>query len=415
MRAWSRPEARRTLLLLMPSLIVLACVLVTTVVAASVQIGSIREGSVARVRDVATSLATLDTVRDAIETADSGDADEREAALAGLQSLATTVEHAAGVAYVVVADADAIRLTHPTPSERGEPVRTDTSPLTTGETYIGSDTGPVGPTLRIKVPVFDDDGAVIGMVAVGILEAHLSDRFVDALRDLLPWSVGALVVGTVASALISVSLLRRFRAADDEARELEATRRTALALREQAHEFDTRIHVIRGLLAHGDGDDALRYVDEIAPERAASDDDPGAPPLLRATLEALRAELAELGAVLDADVAVPGEIDGDVTLVLANLCRNAAEAGAHRVRLRLAEEGGRIRGAVDDDGPGIDARDLPRIFANGFSMKTDADHVVRGVGLSLVRRTVASRGGMLEVGRGDLGGARFSFDMEAAS
>ncbi|WP_308291644.1 ATP-binding protein [Microbacterium sp. G2-8] len=422
MHAWSRPETRRALLLLMPSLIVLLSVVATTIVAASVQIESIRESTTARVRDVATSLAHLDSVHDALEQANADPASKvaeratvADPAFDSLQSLATLIERASDVAYVVVAGLDETRLTHPQPSERGQRVQTDTSPLRTGEVYVGTDTGPVGPTLRIKVPVFDDDGEVIGMVAVGVLEERLAARYEEALRELLPWEIGALVVGMLASSLISVALLRRFRRADDGARELDATRRVTLALREQSHEFDTRIHVIRGLLAHGDTADALDYVEEIAPRRGTGGaGETGLPPLPRATIDALRAELGAQGAALDVTGDAAADIDGDVTLVLANLCRNAAEAGATLVRTHLVQDGDRLRGTVEDDGPGIAEADVDRVVARGFSTKTDRADTVRGVGLDMVRRTVASRGGSLEVGRSELGGARFRFEMQVA-
>lgn len=419
MHALSRPEVRRAVLLLLPSLLVLLSVVATTAAAAWVQVESIRESSTARVRDVATSLAALDAVRDAVAASAEVPVGEPapldHPAVAEAQSLATIAESASGVAYVVVADARAIRLTHPDPAERGRPVRTDTSTLRTGAEYLGTDVGPTGRTLRVKVPITGDDGRIAGMVAVGILEGDLSDAFVDDVLDMLPWTVGALAATTVASAFVSLALLRRFRRSDDDARELASVRRTALALREQAHEFDTRIHVVRGLLAHGDADDALAYVDRIAPHAVATREDDELPPLLRATTEALRAELAESGATLEADIRSDGELDDDALLVLANLCRNAGEAGARRVRVRIRAGDGRVAGSVDDDGPGVAADEVARVFRRGYSTKTDRGQIVRGIGLDLVRRTVAAHGGSVEVGRSDMGGARFAFEMEAGA
>ncbi len=418
MHAWSRPEARRVVLLLMPSLVVLLSVIATTSIAATVQIGSIRESTTTLARDVATSFAQLDSVREALRLANEdpvvdGSSIREEPAFGELQSLATIIEQTSGVTYVVVADLGAIRLTHPRPSERGRQVLTDTSPLRTGEEYIGTDTGPVGRTLRVKVPVFDDEGDVVGMVAVGLLETRLDERAAETLRDLLPWALGALLLGTIASAFVSVALLRRFRHSDDDARELETTRRITLALREQSHEFDTRIHVIHGLLAHGDAQDALDYVEELG-SVGEGDDGGSCPPLLRATLDAVRAELSVHGTAIDVAHDATSDIDGDVSLVLANLCRNAGEAGASLVRLRLSQDGDLLRATVEDDGPGIAPSDVERIFTRGFSTKTDRNEAVRGIGLDIVRRTVISRGGSLEVGRSELGGARFRFEMQVA-
>ena len=59
-----------------------------------------------------------------------------------------------------------------------------------------------------------------------------------------------------------------------------------------------------------------------------------------------------------------------------------------------------------------DPRVAGRIFGQGFSTKHDTTGFGRGYGLDLVRRTVTSRGGTIEVGPSALGGARFAFEME---
>ncbi len=400
------PRVARLGILLLPCLIVLACVGVTTSIAVSVQERSIRDATAERVRDVATSLAELDQVRGA--GAESG---------AVLQPLADVVERAAGVDYVVITDEEGIRLTHPTPSERGKPVSTDNSAVLAGEEFLGTETGTLGPTLRAKVPVRDgdgDDGDVIGTLSVGILETRIAAEFDEAVQRLLPWAIGALVAGTLASSILAAALERRFRRLDESAREHERLQRTSTALREQSHEFHTRLHVIHGLVSHGDTGEALSYIDGIAPVLTGERDDGlRGQPLLRATVEALRAELGALGARLDAEVDVAGVVDEEVLLVLANLCRNAGEAGASRVRCSLRESDGILFGVVEDDGPGVEPHEAERIFTRGYSSKPDPTGIGRGLGLDLVRRAVTARRGTVELGRSELGGARFGFEMEA--
>lgn len=413
-RSLQTSRVARLGVLLLPSLIVLACVGVTASIAVSVQEHSIREATAERVRDVATSLAELSQVRDALQAADAAGGPALAELTADLQPLADVVERAAGVDYLVIADDEGIRITHPTESERGRPVSTDNSAVLAGEEFLGTETGTIGPTLRAKVPVRGDDGRVVGALSVGILETRIAEDLDEALQRLLPWAVGALVAGTLASSLLSAALERRFRRLDEAARELERVERTATALREQAHEFHTRLHVIHGLVAHGDTGEALAYIDGVAPVLTAEDAEGlGSQPLLRATVEALRAELGALGTRLEAEIDVTREVDDEVLLVLANLCRNAGEAGAARVRCALSERGGLLAGVVEDDGPGVDSREAERIFTRGYSSKPDPGGVGRGLGLDLVRRTVAARGGSVELGGSELGGARFAFEMEA--
>lgn len=410
----------RVAVLALPSVIVLAATGITTGVAADVQEQSIRAGVVDRVHGVAASLAALPEVRDAVAAVvDAGaparlaDADDLAGATAALQPLASLVEDASGVSYVVVTDDEGVRITHPDPAERGELVETTTTVVLGGDVFVGTETGPSGPTLRAKVPIVDASGAVVGMVAVGIVESAIADELERAFRDLLPWSVGALLAATLASVALSVAIARRLRRADAVDAESTQMRRQADALREQAHEFGTRLHVVRGLVAQGEGDDAVAYIDAVSPGLTGAGAAPRRGAVAAATIEAVRAELDEHGAVLELRVADDVVLDDDVLLVMANLCRNAAEAGATLVRCTIAWRARMLAIAVEDDGHGIDPRDAHRVLARGWSSKPDAAGLGRGVGLDVVRRTAADRGGSVVVGRSALGGARLDVEMAA--
>ncbi|MGO2188712.1 MAG: sensor histidine kinase [Microbacterium gubbeenense] len=403
---WRRTRRARMTLLILPTVIVLVCVGGTAAIAISVQRDSIRDATAERVSDVASGLADLDQVHAALETPDGSPAAD------ALQPLASLVERAAGVDYVVVMDTNGVRLTHPTATERGLIVSTDSSAVLAGESVLEMGDGTIGRTLRAKVPVMGENGDVVGAISTGILSSRMSQDFEDAVRQLLPWTGGALVAGMIASTLLTASLRRRLRQYDDAARELETTSRMSRALREQSHEFDTRLHVIRGLVAHGEPGEALRYIDQTTTVHAIPSD-PGftGQPLLRATLEALGAELGALDSRLEADIDVESDVDDHVLLVVANLCRNAGEAGAARVHLTLREADGRFVGVVDDDGPGIAPETAGRLFARGYTTKTDPSGAGRGIGLDIVRRTVTGRTGSIEISSSESGGARFAFDM----
>ncbi|WP_240423966.1 sensor histidine kinase [Microbacterium halotolerans] len=405
-----RYRVARLALVVLPSVIVLVCVGATTAVAMSVQRDSIRETTAERVSDVSSELAELDQIVQVLESAA-----EREQATAELQPIASIVERAAGVDYVVVMTTDSIRITHPVPDERGRPVSTDSGMVLSGESVLEMDTGTIGRTLRAKHPVLDAEGNVIGAISAGMLESRMADDVETALWQLLPWAAGALAAGLVASSAVAAAIRSRLRRHDAAARELEQVGRTAAALREQAHEFDTRLHVVRGLVAHGDTGEAVDYIDRSTSVSTPVQVEASAgPPLLRATIEALRTELSAAGAALETAIDVTGEVDDAVMLVLANLCRNAGEAGAARVRCELHERDGRISGVVEDDGPGIGALQRVRMFARGYSSKPDITGTGRGIGLDMVRRTVAARRGTIEVSTSGLGGARFAFEMEGS-
>ncbi|HXI21300.1 MAG TPA: ATP-binding protein, partial [Gemmatimonadales bacterium] len=98
----------------------------------------------------------------------------------------------------------------------------------------------------------------------------------------------------------------------------------------------------------------------------------------------------------------PARID-ELKEVLGNLVENARTAGARRVTIRIQPDGL----AVSDDGPGIPADQLPRIFEPRFSTTTSG----AGLGLPIVRRLVESWGARVEVeseeGRGTVVSVRW--------
>ncbi|MCW2165550.1 Histidine kinase-, DNA gyrase B-, and HSP90-like ATPase [Microbacterium hydrothermale] len=402
----ARPErppvrVRLAVLLALQSVVVLVCVLATTVVAMSVQERSIRAATEERVLDVARSLVELDQVQNAVLL-------DTDLATADLQPLADVVAAASGVDYVVVTDARGIRLTHPNPAERGRTVSTDATAVLAGETFLGTETGTIGPSLRAKVPV-RAGGDVVGTASVGVLETEISRSFDEAVGGMLPWVAGSIVLGVVLSGLLTAALRRRVRRLEADAREMETQRRIAGALRDQTHEFHTRLHVIRGLVAEGETGEAMTYIGGLAPVASGlSIDDPA----LRSLLEGLSAE--HPGVRVDPASLVPrGGIDDDVLTVVGNLVRNAVEAAGADGRVEVLVLAGDERLTVDvaDDGPGVAPADRARIFDRGVSSKAAAG---RGVGLDLVRRIAGARGGSVTVGRSAAGGARFTVELPYA-
>lgn len=398
-------RGRVLFVLIMQCLVVLVCVGITTATAIAVNERSLRTATVERVMGVAESLAALDQVREALLL-------PPDRATEALQPLAEIVRSASGVDYVVIMDADGVRRTHPSPDEIGGQVSTDPTEVLDGRTYLGTQEGTLGPTLRAKVPVFDGD-VVVGAVSVGILESELAADFTDALWSLLPWVFASVLGGCLLSAALTSLVRRRVRRLEQQGRELQAQRRVAAALRDQTHEFHTRLHVIRGLVAEDDRQAALDYIGTIVEVTGVHTlggeiGDPAA----RAILDAVAARLHVRGAELvvdDASAAVPGALDDDALIVLSNLCRNAAEACDRRVRVLVHADGSSICLAVGDDGAGIAPDQAARVFERGFSSKGGQ----RGVGLDIVRRVVGARDGSIEVGVSSDGGALFTVDLPA--
>ncbi|MGO2659604.1 sensor histidine kinase [Mycetocola reblochoni] len=399
------------LLPLVQVVIVVVCVAVTVAVAAAVHAAQLRQGIGERVRAVALSLAELPEVGEVLAGAVDDGVDERSTAR--LQPVADLVASAAGVDYVVVTDDDGVRFTHPTPRLRGEPVSTDPAEVLGGAEFLGTETGTLGPSYRAKVPVLVD-GTVVGTASVGILESRISAEAAAALGGVLPWALGAGLVGTAMSALLGARVDVRLRAAAVQGIELEHTRAREAELAAQTHEFRNRLHVIAGMVESGRSREALGFIGEVVPVV------PGGSPAVvgdarvDALLRALAAEASAVGVRLAVSGAAdPAAVDVDVITVLGNLADNAIEAcaggdGPREVRVRLDVDRSRVEIEVQDSGHGIDPALAPDVFARGVTThEPDGGGAARGEGLATVAEICRHRGGAAELGCLPSGGTRF--------
>ncbi|MCM3505843.1 ATP-binding protein [Curtobacterium sp. ODYSSEY 48 V2] len=231
-------------------------------------------------------------------------------------------------------------------------------------------------------------------------------------------------VGTVATIRDQTDLLHL-------SGELAATSTLTDALRSQTHEFANRLHTVVALLELGRVDEAIRFAaheidrhseverhgetDRRSETDASSESDLCADPahtepeVLDALLAAKRAQAGERGVDLVADTS--GLLDpvpaapADVVTVLGNLVDNAVDAVAGspqgpdrgRVEVVVAAAGGTVRLVVRDDGPGI--ADVDAVYERGWSTKQSGPEG-RGIGLDLVRATLARIGGDVAVTTG---------------
>jgi two-component system CitB family sensor kinase len=126
-----------------------------------------------------------------------------------VQRRAEAVRRATGMDFVVVTDARGIRYSHPNPAMLGRRVSTDPSDALAGGTVLAVETGTLGRSARAKVPLRTAEGAIVGIVSVGILEGALVDEVSGFLRAMALWLALALGVGIVASLLLARRLKRQ--------------------------------------------------------------------------------------------------------------------------------------------------------------------------------------------------------------
>src|SRR3712207_2920916 len=99
-------------------------------------------------------------------------------------------------------------------------VQTCALPILSGQEWSGTETGTLGESYRVKVPVFgggDEEGAdIIGSVSVGVLESELAAD----VQARLPWLLlalgGAAVVGVFGAAWVAAVIRRRILGLEPE-------------------------------------------------------------------------------------------------------------------------------------------------------------------------------------------------------
>jgi two-component system CitB family sensor kinase len=143
---------------------------------------------------VADSVAALPAVREAVGAGDPDDL---------LQPLAEEIRLATGATFIVITDERGIRFTHPNPERIGEMVSTDPEPALSGIRWSGTQEGTLGVSVRGKVPIFGDDGHILGMVSVGFLQAEVGSQLLSQLPTLGAFLAVALTLGALGSLLLA--------------------------------------------------------------------------------------------------------------------------------------------------------------------------------------------------------------------
>lgn len=99
--------------------------------------------------------------------------------------------------------------------------------------------------------------------------------------------------------------------------------------------------------------------------------------------------------IVEADGPLPA-IAGDprkLERVFLNLLRNAWEAGAKSIRIRMSQETGRVRVRIEDDGQGCSPEITARLFQPLYTTKKAKGGI--GLGLYVVKSVVEAHGGTI--------------------
>ncbi len=190
----------RAQLLMLQVVIVLVTVIGTGAVAIFTQDHQLRVNYRDRMIGVAQSISTNPVISEAFSEKNPSET---------IQPITELISQTSGIAYAVVMNDDGIRYSHPDPSLIGKHVSTDPSEVLSGETYVGTQTGTMGQSWRVKIPIFNDSHEVIGAVSVGVLESDLRrEYFANALWLFITIGIAA-IIGVIGAALVTSVIRRR--------------------------------------------------------------------------------------------------------------------------------------------------------------------------------------------------------------
>jgi len=128
-----------------------------------------------------------------------------------LQVLAERIRIQTGAQFVVIGDRQGKRYSHPNLGKIGETMvgGDNKQALEKGKVYTSRAVGTMGLSLRGKVPVFDADGQVIGIVSVGFLEENIR-QMSGGLRGII---IVSNIILLVFGIFIAVIMARSFKRA----------------------------------------------------------------------------------------------------------------------------------------------------------------------------------------------------------
>lgn len=202
------------------------------------------------------------------------------------------------------------------------------------------------------------------------------------------------------------------------AEELTGVRAYVEALRSQTHEFMNKLHVVLGLVRLECYDQVVAYISQVVHQQEEEVDYIGSrirEPALAGFLLSKLSRARELNVELNVTEGsyLPKGLNRamvhDLVTIIGNLIDNAFDAvtGCTKkqvlVSINADKAAAQLTVFVSDSGPGVPLEQRDQIFESGFSTKAKN----RGLGLMLVKRSVAKLGGQIQLSETPEHGAQF--------
>jgi sensor histidine kinase regulating citrate/malate metabolism len=168
-----------------------------------------------------------------------------------LQPYAERVRVQSGTDFVVIMSPEAIRFTHPDPSQIGKKFIGHTADALAGGTVVEDYTGTLGPSLRVVKPILDG-GRVVALVSVGIRKSAVGEQVRAQLPGILLAGLVAAFLSGLGTALVARRIRRQTHGLGEE------------QLREMYEYYDAVLHAVTEGLLITDLDGRLRLANDEA-------------------------------------------------------------------------------------------------------------------------------------------------------
>ncbi|MCD2442597.1 sensor histidine kinase [Agromyces sp. SYSU K20354] len=127
---------------------------------------------------------------------------------ARLQPYAEDVMTEAGVDFVTIMAPDRTRYTHRDPAQIGQQFLGNIDRALAGEPFTETYTGTLGPSVRAVVPIEDDVGEVVALVAAGVTVSNTQVALGGRIATVILAALGMIAIGAVGAWLLSRYLRR---------------------------------------------------------------------------------------------------------------------------------------------------------------------------------------------------------------
>ncbi|GGF29811.1 ATPase [Halobacillus andaensis] len=147
----------------------------------------------------ATTISYMPSIKEAFETENPSEE---------IQPLALEIQEQVGAEFIVIGNKQSIRYAHPNEALIGQRMvgGDNERALVEGRYYVSKAEGTLGPSLRGKAPIVNDQNEIIGVVSVGFLMEDIYTTFFNTLGKIAGVSFLVLVIGGLGGYMLTRSI-----------------------------------------------------------------------------------------------------------------------------------------------------------------------------------------------------------------